>query len=248
MIVVFRPVLPAGDVVGLEDRDVRDAVAGREVVGRREAVAAAADDHDVVGGLRLVRPADRRAGSRCSRSSQAVQRGRRRRPPCVDDPAPAPSGSQAAWPGTPGDGPLGDRRRSVGERPLGVARDDVAVDGRRATKPVSCSTIASRVVEADAASADDEGLVGREPEERGRRRERGDERVDRAPARRRRAGRRSGSGAGTVALRVVERRRRHDRLAAVDRRRGRDAAVAAASRASAPCRAAGSASSPSRCR
>ena len=43
-----------GDVVGLEDRDVRDAVAGREVVGGRQAVAAAADDDDVVGRLRLV--------------------------------------------------------------------------------------------------------------------------------------------------------------------------------------------------
>ena len=50
------------DVVGLEDGDVRDAVAGGEVVGRRQAVAAAADDDDVVGRAALVRPADREQG------------------------------------------------------------------------------------------------------------------------------------------------------------------------------------------
>ena len=48
----------AGDVAArepaaLEDRDVGDPVPLGEVVGRRQAVAAAADDHDVVGALRL---------------------------------------------------------------------------------------------------------------------------------------------------------------------------------------------------
>ena len=39
---------PGADVALLEDRDVRDPVVPREVVRRREAVRAAADDHDVV--------------------------------------------------------------------------------------------------------------------------------------------------------------------------------------------------------
>ena len=50
-----------GDVVGLEDGDIRDAVAGGEVVRRGQAVAAAADDDDVVTRSALV-PADREQG------------------------------------------------------------------------------------------------------------------------------------------------------------------------------------------
>ena len=45
--------VPAGEPAALEDGDVRDPVELGEVVGRREAVPAAADDHDVVGALRL---------------------------------------------------------------------------------------------------------------------------------------------------------------------------------------------------
>jgi hypothetical protein len=45
--------VPAADPALLDDRDIRDAVLGREVVRRAEAVAAAADDDRVVGGLRL---------------------------------------------------------------------------------------------------------------------------------------------------------------------------------------------------
>ena len=41
------------DVAGLEDRDVADPVTRREVVGERQPVHAAPDDHDVVVRLRL---------------------------------------------------------------------------------------------------------------------------------------------------------------------------------------------------
>jgi hypothetical protein len=41
------------DVAGLEDRDVADPLTGREVVGERQAVHPAADDHDVVPTFRL---------------------------------------------------------------------------------------------------------------------------------------------------------------------------------------------------
>ena len=43
--------VPAGQPAALHDRHVRDPVVLREVVGGGEAVPAAADDHDVVGGL-----------------------------------------------------------------------------------------------------------------------------------------------------------------------------------------------------
>src|SRR6185312_10346225 len=43
----------AGEPALLDDADVGDVVVAREVVGRREAVPAAADDHDVVGVLGL---------------------------------------------------------------------------------------------------------------------------------------------------------------------------------------------------
>ncbi len=45
--------VPAGQPAALDHRDVRDAVLAREVVGGREAVTPAADDHDVVGRARL---------------------------------------------------------------------------------------------------------------------------------------------------------------------------------------------------
>ena len=52
--------VPAGQPAALDDRHVRDAVVLREVVGRRQPVPAAADDHDVVGRLRA--RGDARAG------------------------------------------------------------------------------------------------------------------------------------------------------------------------------------------
>ena len=48
--------VPAGQPAALHHGDVRDAVALREVVGGRQSVPAAADDHDVVGGLRVGMP------------------------------------------------------------------------------------------------------------------------------------------------------------------------------------------------
>ena len=64
--VVLRPTLPRPIGPALEHRDVADAEVGRQVVGGREPVAAAADDHDAVA-RRAARPSPRRASSRAVR-------------------------------------------------------------------------------------------------------------------------------------------------------------------------------------
>ena len=51
--VVLRPTLPRAEPALLQHRDVADPVLLGEIEGGRQPVPAAADDHDVVGGLRL---------------------------------------------------------------------------------------------------------------------------------------------------------------------------------------------------
>ena len=212
MIVVLRPELPDADVVGLEHRDVRDAVPRREVVRRRQAVAAAADDHDVVGRARLV-PADQRdAASRRTRSPQPLHRARRvrRRRPAAACRSPA---DRADLRRHAGDGALGERRRrraaasrrggassaaasavEPGAREAGVGYDD----------GVGSATVDATSRRAPAASSGASRSDDRRPR-------RPSVSASSAAGRRDDAQRRrSGSGASTDALRVVERRSAHD--------------------------------------
>ncbi len=54
------PGVAAAEPTTLEHRDLADAVLLRQVIGGGEAMAAAADDHDVVGGLGLGEAPERR--------------------------------------------------------------------------------------------------------------------------------------------------------------------------------------------
>ena len=73
--VVLRPTLPRAEPALLQHRDVADAVLLGEIVGRRQPVPAAADDHHVVGGLRLG-VAPRRLPARLPRSAWPIARRR----------------------------------------------------------------------------------------------------------------------------------------------------------------------------
>ena len=243
-----------GDVVGLEDGHVRDAVPGREVVGGGQAVAAAADDDDVVR-LASGRPASGSAAAcGCTRSSAHPRRSRelvgvggvattsdarRRRAShsLAGTPAIAPWASAGRLGGsghsmcarrcsarssdqapTKPCSSLDDRVRVVRGRRRAPRRSRSASSGREAAGPVTRPDSPRQRAPSSAAGS----ATTRRP--------------------------RSGSSAGTEALRVVERGRRDDRLAAVDLDAVAGTASAAASRASAPCRGAARSSSRSRCR
>ena len=158
----------------------------------------------------------------------------------------SPSSGQPELGRHAGDRALGEGRSLGRERPLDVRRDVGSSRAMRRRSPPRLDDRV-RVVDVDVRGAERERIVGREPQDR--------DVVARASARASRAAGsattrspRSGSSARTMALRVVERGRRDDRLAAVDLDAVAERASGAASRASAPCRAAGRSSSPSRCR
>ncbi len=138
-----------------------------------------------------------------------------------------------AWPGR--------RRRCPGRAPaVGGQRPlDVAADDRRArpvrpapTKPASASTIACGSSRSTAAAPRTKTSSGAKRSTVVPRRVARRQRVERGRRRRRRGCPRSGSSAGTVALRVVERGRRDDAPRGRRSRRGRGTASCAASRAS----------------
>ncbi len=84
------PGIAAADPAFLDDRDVPHAVLGRHVIGGREAMSAPADDHGIVGGLRLgVAPLLRPAGVTGEALADEVRKGKTQR-------AEAPGASLAA--------------------------------------------------------------------------------------------------------------------------------------------------------
>ena len=222
------------DVVGLDDGDVGDAVARGEVVGGGQAVAAAADDHDVVARLRLV-PASARAASRRTRSPEALRPARRRGWPtrsAARDRRPITDLRRARRRPGPGRAPAGRRQRPFDVR--GATRVELAGGQPRAGRSrVLGFDDRVRIVDGHALRVpSDDGVVGGDAQHRHVAVGAATPRRARPAWPRRRGGRCSGSGASTGALRVVERGRRDDRLAAVDRRRCRRTACASASRAS----------------